>query len=332
MTAEQTMPKRPPERLARSLGWASIGLGIPQLLRPDAVTRVTGVGAGTRQRAVTTAVGARELLHAAALLGSRTPSRWVWTRVAGDAVDLTALVRSLRRHDGRGLARTVGATTAVAAITAVDVYTAVLGSRRRERKPGMELSGHTTVRKDPRAVYEYWRRLENLPAFMAHVDDVTTDGGGRSHWTVSAPFGRSVEWDAEIVEDVPGERLSWRSVTAADISNEGTVIFTAAPGDQGTEISVVIRYDVPGGRLGEALARFAGEDPRQQVDDDLRRVKQVLETGEIVRSDGAPWGKRARKEFPQRPAQPLSAEDFHELAADPTFTSAAGAAHAGVTR
>ena len=79
-----------------------------------------------------------------------------------------------------------------------------------------------------------------------------------------------------------------------------------APDGVSTEVHVVLEYDIPGGAVGKAVAKYFGEEPHQQLDDDLRRLKQVLETGEVVRSDGAPWGKRARKEFPQRPAQPLS--------------------------
>jgi uncharacterized membrane protein len=303
---------REPVVLARALGWASVGLGIPQLLRPDAVDRLAGVGEGSRQRAVTTLVGAREMAHAAALLFSSRPSRWVWTRVAGDAVDIATLVRALKNHDRKKLGRTVAATAAVAGITAIDLYAAIRGSRSKGLS--MQLTGSTTVRKEPKEVYEYWRALDHLPTFMTHVEEVVVLDDRRSHWTVSAPFGSPVEWDAEIEEDVPGEKVSWRSVGEADVSNTGSVVFKAAPGDQGTEVHVVIQYDVPGGKLGELLARFFGEDPHQQIDDDLRRFKQVMEVGEVMRSDGAPFGKKAREEFPQHPARPLSDEEFAEIA------------------
>ena len=114
------------------------------------------------------------------------------------------------------------------------------------------------------------------------------------------------------LDDVPGQLLSWQSVEGADIANAGAVTLAPAPKDQGTEVHVTISYDVPGGKLGEALARWAGEDPHQQLDDDLRRFKQVMETGEVVRSEGAPWGKRARKEFPQHAAQPLTERELAE--------------------
>ncbi|MEN3359256.1 MAG: hypothetical protein V7637_3238 [Mycobacteriales bacterium] len=174
----------------------------------------------------------------------------------------------------------------------------------------MELMATTTVRRPPADVYGFWRRLENLPTFMAHLDQVAATGERTSHWVASAPFDRTVEWDAEITEEVPAERIAWRSNADADVPNQGKVWFIPAPDGVSTEVHVLLAYDIPGGDLGKAVAKYFGEEPHQQLDDDLRRLKQVLETGEVVRSDGAPWGKRARREFPQRPAQPLSAEEL----------------------
>ena len=170
----------------------------------------------------------------------------------------------------------------------------------------MELTATTTIRKPVSEVYAFWRDLENLPTFMAHLEQVRATGDRTSHWVASAPFGNDVEWDAEIIEETPGETIRWRSTGDADVPNAGTVRFVPAPDTVSTEIHVVLVYEIPGGAVGKAVARYFGEEPHQQLDDDLRRLKQVLETGEVVRSDGAPWGKRARKEFPQRPAQPLS--------------------------
>jgi len=158
-------------------------------------------------------------------------------------------------------------------------------------------------------VYGVWRQLEQLPNFMAHLDDVRVTGERTSHWKASAPFGRSVEWDAEISEDIQDARIAWRSTEDAIVTNRGAVSFVPGPDAMSTEIHVWLSYDLPGGAVGRAVARYFGEEPNQQLDDDLRRLKQVLETGEVIRSDGAPWGKRARKEFPQRPARPLAAEE-----------------------
>jgi uncharacterized membrane protein len=176
----------------------------------------------------------------------------------------------------------------------------------------VDLTATTTVRKPRQEVYAHWRQLSNLPAFMAHLERVDVLDPTRSHWVATAPFG-SVEWDATVTEDEPGEQIRWRSDEGATVPNEGTVRFVDAPGGRGTEVHVEMRYSLPGGTLGKAVARYFGEEPHQQLDDDLRRFKQVLETGEVVRSDGAPAGKRARHEFPQRPAQPMSSDEYAKV-------------------
>jgi uncharacterized membrane protein len=303
-TVETANRATPDDRLAKLLGWASLGLGVPQLTIPGQVARALAVGTGQRQRVTIMAVGGRELAAAAGLL-ARPHAAWLWGRVAGDAMDLTLLGRAIKNHDGRGLGRTVTAFGAVVGITAADLYAAITRSGSRP----LETTSATTVLTSPHEAYAFWRQLDNLPQFMRHLDEVRVLTDRTSRWRAKAPLGRAVEWDAEIVEDVPAERLSWRSTPDADIRNEGDVRFVPAPGDRGTEIHVRLRYNLPAGKLGQAVARYFGEDPRQQLDDDLRRLKQVLETGEVVRSDGAPGGKHARREFPQRPAQPLSAAE-----------------------
>jgi uncharacterized membrane protein len=227
---------------------------------------------------------------------------------------------AIAHRGGRRRRRSAAVTGAIAAITALDVLTAVRatqaktigsvptvrGARKASKGGVMELTATTTIRKPASEVYAFWRDLENLPTFMAHLEQVRATGDRTSHWTAVAPFGNNVEWDAEIIDERPGEKIAWRSTGDADVPNAGTVRFVPAPDGVSTEVHVVLVYDIPGGSLGKDVAKYFGEEPHQQLDDDLRRLKQVLETGEVVRSDGAPWGKRARREFPQRPAQPLS--------------------------
>ncbi|AGL16154.1 cyclase/dehydrase [Actinoplanes sp. N902-109] len=308
------------QRRGRGLGWMSLGLGVAQLAAPDTVRRISGVDDSATSRTVVPLVGARELVHAAGLLTSRRKNVWAWTRVAGDAMDLTALAMAIAHRDGHRRRRLLAVTGAIAGITALDLLTAVRAtqtsktgsaptarSARREREGGsMDLTATTTIRRPASEVYAFWRDLQNLPTFMAHLEQVRTTGDRTSHWSASAPFGSDVEWDAEITEETPGEKIAWRSTGDAKVPNAGTVRFVPAPDGVSTEVHVVLVYDIPGGAVGKAVAKYFGEEPHQQLDDDLRRFKQVLETGEVVRSDGAPWGKRARKEFPQRPAQPLS--------------------------
>jgi uncharacterized membrane protein len=296
------------------LGVASAALGFPQVTGPAAFARGLGVGDAPRHRAVTGLVGVRELAAAAGLLGRPHPG-WLWARVGGDALDLSLMARALRHHDGRGLRRSLLATAGLVVITAVDVYAAVTRTDRKESRKPMELTSATTVTRPPEEVYAFWRQLDRLPTFMAHLDEVRATDSRRSHWKASAPFGRSVEWDAETTDDVPGQRIAWRSLEGADAPNAGEVRFVPAPGGRGTEVHVTLSYEMPGGALGKAAAKYFGEEPSQQLDDDLRRFKQVLETGEVIRSDGAPRGKQAREEFPQHPARPLSDEERKEVLA-----------------
>ncbi|GAA2253077.1 hypothetical protein GCM10010145_21040 [Streptomyces ruber] len=293
--------------LVRGLGLVSAVLGVPQVARPDGVARALGVGNTPLHRAATTAVGVRELTAAAGLLGRPSPV-WLWSRVGGDITDLAMLGRALRHHDGRGHGRTALATAAAALVTAADVYAAVT----RTRSAPVRRAAATTVARTPQEAYGLWRDLERLPSFMAHVDEVRVTGPRTSHWRVSAPFGGCVEWDAEIVADEPGRRIAWCAADGADVDNWGEVRFTPAPGGRGTEVHVSLCHDMPAGALGRAAARYAGEAPAQQLDDDLRRFKQVAETGEVVRSEGAPFGKAARHEFPQHPARPLTEQELRE--------------------
>lgn len=297
------------DALTRGLGWLSAGLAVPPLAAPGWFGRALGVGDAPRHRAADAFVGVRELVTAAGLLRWRNPA-FLWARVAGDIMDLTMLGTALKNHDGRGRERTMAATAAVAGLTIIDVYAAATRSRQ---KAEMKLTAAVTVTKPPQEVYDQWRRLEHLPEFMAHLEEVRATGPGTTHWRASAPFGRGVEWDAEMISEVPGERIAWRSVGSADVPNEGEVQFRPAPGGRGTEVQVAMCYWIPGGKLGQTIARYFGEDPHQQLDDDLRRFKQIVETGEVVRSEGAPGGKRARQEFPQHPARPLTAKELEEV-------------------
>jgi len=165
-------------------------------------------------------------------------------------------------------------------------------------------------------LYAAWRDLSRLPDFMYHLEAVTSTDDRRSHWVAKGPAGTTVEWDAEITEDQPGRRIAWRSVEGASVENRGVVEFLPAPGGRGTELHVTVEYTPPGGGLGSVVAKLFGEEPAQQVSDDLRRFKQLVETGEIARSDGAPLGTRAANTVGQRDAQPPEGETVVDLARD----------------
>ncbi len=286
---------------ARALGVLSAGLGATALLAPREAARRAGLRDDDRTLALVRAVGVRELLVFPGLLRAAAPAGWLRVRVLGDLVDLVLLGAEL--DEARGgrrelLART---TTAVVGLTALDL----LAARRSARaSTALRLTAAITVKRPADEVYAVWRDLTRLPTFMTHLEEVRPTSDTRSVWRAAAPVGR-ISWEAEITEDAPGRRLAWRSVGRTAVPNSGSVDFTAAPGDRGTEVRVHLEYAVPLGRLGARVARLLGEEPHQQVEDDLRRFKQVVETGEVVRSDGSPEGSAARRQLVQRPASPV---------------------------
>jgi uncharacterized membrane protein len=156
-------------------------------------------------------------------------------------------------------------------------------------------------------VYRFWRDFRNLPQIMTHLESVAVLDERRSHWTAQGPAGRLVEWDAETVEDRPNERISWRSLPGSDVANSGTVRFRAAPGDRGTEVHLEMNYAPPGGELGSLVARLFGQEPSQQVQADLRKLKQVLETGEVTRSAATVVGTHVFQRSAQPPAEAAQA-------------------------
>ena len=158
---------------------------------------------------------------------------------------------------------------------------------------GIHVVQSVTIRRSPEELYQFWRNLENLPRFMEHVEAVETHGDKYSHWRVKAPLGMNIEWDAEIVTDVPHEVIGWRSLEEAQVANAGSVRFTPANGDNGTVVRVTLEYAPPAGRLGQAIATLFGENPHQQIRSDLLRLKQLMEVGQIATTQGQPSGREA---------------------------------------
>lgn len=294
--------------LARFLGWFSVALGVAELAAPRRVARMIGVDYDEDNRRLLQTLGLRELATGIGILTQPREPAWMWARVGGDMMDLTLLGSALK-SDRADHGRVTAATAAVLGVTALDVLTGQRlstggnggASEPREARTsrGTRVRQSVTVAKPPAEVYGFWRELRNLPRFMEHLEAVEPLDGNRSRWRAKAPAGTTVEWEAEITEDRPGELISWRSVADSEVDNIGTVRFAPAPGDRGTEIQVELRYDPPAGKLGALVAKLFGEAPEQQVASDLRRLKQVLETGEAIRSDASIH----RGPHPARPAE-----------------------------
>ena len=144
------------------------------------------------------------------------------------------------------------------------------------RGEGIKVEQSVTVNRPVAQVYHFWRNFENLPRFMDHLESVTVIDETQSHWVAKAPAGTKVEWDAAIHNEIEEELIAWRSLPGADVNNAGSVHFTPT-GDGNTEVLVVLSYEPPAGKLGAAVAKLLGEEPSKQVEDDLRRFKQVME-------------------------------------------------------
>lgn len=156
---------------------------------------------------------------------------------------------------------------------------------------GVRVEKVMTVNRPADELYRRWRDFESLPRFMRHLVSVKVDGN-RSHWVARGPAGSTVEWDAEIVNEEPGRLIAWRSLAGSTVATAGSVRFVAAPARRGAEVHVELKYDPPAGRLGSWLAWLFGEEPGQQVQEDLRRFKQLMEAGEVPTTEGQPSCRR----------------------------------------
>jgi uncharacterized membrane protein len=289
------------ERRARGLGWFSIGLGLAQIGAPRTVARLIGVNDDDETKNTMFAIGVREITSGIGILSRPRPAGWVWSRVGGDLMDLALLGKAMgsERND-RG--RVAAATAAVLGVTVVDFMTGqqlhdkangsagngLRSPAERDRSgKGIQVVAAITVNRPINEVYGFWHNFENLPRFMAHLESVEVLEGGRTRWKVTAPAGTTVEWEAETTEDRPNELISWRALPDSSVPNSGQVRFKDAPGNRGTEVTVELRYQPPGGKLGSFIAKLFGEEPAQQVKGDLRRFKQVMEVGEVVHSDAS---------------------------------------------
>jgi uncharacterized membrane protein len=211
--------------------------------------------------------------------------------VSGLAAAAVAMI-ALRRRRLRPLLLPIAGSLFTRAVTGRSSVNRALGrnSARRtrvspvasvHRGEGLKVERSVLVNRPVQEVYQFWRNFENLPRFMDHLESVTVIDETRSHWVAKAPAGTRVEWDAVIHNEIENQLIAWRSLPGADINNAGSVHFIdAVPGSR-TEVRVVLSYEPPAGRLGAAVAKLLGEEPSKQVEDDLRRFKQVMESSEI---------------------------------------------------
>jgi len=274
-------------RLATGLGWFSVGIGIAEVIAPRSVARLVGA---RKSSALLRVFGIREIAAGVGILKSRNPATALWARVGGDIVDLVFMA-SVMKDNRSNQDRAIGAAIAVAGVTALDILAAQQAAAQAPQARNARLEASLLVNKSPEECYRFWHDVENLPRFMSYVNSVRVTSERRSHWIARTPADAPLEWDSEIVEDIPDQRIAWRSLPGSDVTHSGSVEFERAPGNRGTVIRIQADYGNTAHALGAALARWFGKNPEQIAYKDLRRFKQLLETGEIITTEGQPAGR-----------------------------------------
>ena len=186
-----------------------------------------------------------------------------------------------------GLTRRSKAGTGLAAAGSLLAYKAVQAASTKADTHAVFL-----VNASPQQAYELWRNFAGLPRFMVHLKSVRELGGRRSEWTALGPGQREIRWNAEITEDTPNQRIAWRSIPNSDVQTSGSVDFRSDPHGRGTFVSANVQYELPGGLLSSGLAALFGKNPEFVIREDVRRFKQLLETGEVPTTRGQTHGPR----------------------------------------
>jgi uncharacterized membrane protein len=225
-----------------------------------------------------------------------------WASAVGGALLTAYGIKQLKERGPSGAAVAAaggalmyrGATGHCAVYAATGISTATDGTRARlGGRRGVNVEEVTTIEASPAELYVFWRNLDQLPRFMKHLVSVTQLDPTRSHWVAKGPAGRKVEWDAEIINEIPGELIAWRTLPGSELVSAGSVQFKRASGGRGAEVRVRLQYDPPAGKMGAAVAWLLGHEPSQAIREDLRRFKQLMETGEVPTIDGQPRGKQS---------------------------------------
>jgi uncharacterized membrane protein len=213
-----------------------------------------------------------------------------WERVASIAAGAALLYLGLRHGRNNRLATSTGLGLVARGVGGYCPVNAALGRGSDRSNTKVALGGRRGVHvyesivisRPAAELFAFWRDFSNLPRFMEHLQDVKVVTPTRSIWTAKAPVGMRVKWEAEVINEIPGELIGWQSTENADVATAGSVRFVPSA-DGGTEIIVHLQYEPPAGKLGSLVASVFGEEPSQQIRADLRRLKEILETGEVPR-------------------------------------------------
>ncbi len=145
----------------------------------------------------------------------------------------------------------------------------------------LHLKTNVTINRSPEDLYQFWRDFTRLPQILNSITDIQPAGADRTRWTAKTPAGNTLNWEAELIEDVPNERISWRSLEGSTIPQRGEIRFVPGPADRGTVVELNMRYELPGGAIGQAASGFINALTREAAREDLRHFKQLMESGEL---------------------------------------------------
>lgn len=276
-------------QLSEVLGYVGVGIGIAELLMPRAVAQTTGLPPRLVRK-----LGTLEIITSAGILLRPQQSAWRWSRVAGDLFDLYLLAKS-----GRLLLnnRLPIITALLAGMTALDVLAAIDSGQQNttqsDLRSGIRIHKSLSVQRTAEECYRFWRNFENFPQFMHYVQSVQVVDTTHTHWRFRTPQGQQVEWTIELFSDIPSQQLGWRTLADAPIEHVGIVKFSPAYGNTSARLDIEIIYKKSVGKTDHALSQLFAEAPSEQWDEDLRRFKQLIETGEIATTMGQASGRRS---------------------------------------
>jgi uncharacterized membrane protein len=250
-----------------------------------------GVESKAETLAMMRVVGAREIASGLGILTQAKPTPWLWSRVGGDAMDI-ALLRSAMSSPQADQNRVATATAAVIGIAAIDALVSTRqatspdeGGQASSDQGAVRVASAVTVQAPVEDVFSYWDGFQGLPRFMSDAASVEITGDRQSRWTVPAPVGTSVEWDVQITDSTPNERIVWQTAEGSRIAASGDIHFRTAAGGRGSQVIFAAEFTPPGGDLGKKIAQPLAEVFGTKITNDLRRFKQLVELGEIVHSD-----------------------------------------------
>jgi uncharacterized membrane protein len=213
------------------------------------------------------------------------PERWAAAIGGAALVVFGAKKLSDERHPLGALLATTGAGLILRS-TRGDTRARLSGRR------GTIVEESVAINRSPADLYEFWRTLDLLPLVMPELHSVEQVGHRRSHWLAKGPARTTVEWYADIINDIPNEMIAWRTIEGSKVACAGSVHFDQGLPGRGTVVRIKLQYDPPAGKVGSAVAWLFGDAPGQVIREGLRRFKQLMETGEIPTTDGQPRGKR----------------------------------------